>query len=183
MVSHRSSPLVETVTGLPPGSRTTSEQVASNPRPATSSGAAPAMAMASRIAGHTDCQIYSLSSSASFASVRFIAIGCSDRPSRAPCAVSTPARALPVPTSTATRRLCVKARAPSSRFGRDVSRSRAGLDRWLELVGQIPFQGCLRPDGPEGIQRVAEGGDEDGVAGEIAVNVGHCEPGFGIVLG
>ena len=76
--------------------------MASNDRPTTVSGATPAAARASLTAPATPSQRFSPSCSAWSGSGRCRAIGRSARPSIRPARSNTPARALPVPTSTAT---------------------------------------------------------------------------------
>ena len=106
-------------TGAPAASRTTSEQVASKARAATASGGAPASARAARRATPTACQIWALDCSARRGPSRRIASGASARPSSRPPASKRPARALPVPTSTAAR---IPGRLTAGRRGRACGR-------------------------------------------------------------
>ena len=64
MVSNRSSPPVETVSGLPSVSRTTSEQVASKPMAPMTDASTPEAATAARTAVQTAAQMFSESCSA-----------------------------------------------------------------------------------------------------------------------
>ena len=100
MVSRSASPLGPTGSGRPSGSSTTSEQVASKLSPATSAGEIPAAATASRTAAQAALQMSREECSTISPGSRQIAIGRRALASRWPDDSKTPARALPVPTST-----------------------------------------------------------------------------------
>src|ERR1700722_9699984 len=100
MTLRRSSPDVLTVSGLAAASSTTSEQVASNPRPLTAEGGSAASAMAARTeaaqAAHISADDCSTILPASCQTV----IGCRAVANCVPDSSNTPACALDVPTST-----------------------------------------------------------------------------------
>src|SRR4029077_8966365 len=88
------------VSGLPPGSSTTSEQVASNPSPLTADGASLASAMAVRTAVAQASQISDDDCSTTLPASCQTVMGCRAVASSVPRSSNTPARALDVPTST-----------------------------------------------------------------------------------
>src|SRR5205085_8041460 len=95
-----SSPVSDTVAGRPSRSSITSEQVASNARPAIASPETPDALSALRVASQTARQISSELCSAWSGAGRLIEKPCSARASRLPRASNKPARALVEPTST-----------------------------------------------------------------------------------
>src|SRR5882724_10254525 len=96
----RSSPELLTVSGRAPASSTTSEQVASKPRPLTAEGGMAASPIAVRTeAAHAD-QISADDCSTTLPASCHTVIGCRAVASNVPFPSNTPARALEVPTST-----------------------------------------------------------------------------------
>src|SRR5882757_832693 len=93
------SPELLTVSGLAPGSSTTSEQVASKPRPLTAEGEIAASATAARTAAAHAAQISEDDCSTTPPASCQTVIGCRAVASRLPFSSNTPARALDVPTS------------------------------------------------------------------------------------
>jgi hypothetical protein len=89
-----------TGSGRPSAPSTTSEQVASKPMPFTCATGTPAAATASRTEAQTASQICSLDCSAIPPGARQSVISRRAEASIRPPASNTPARALPVPTST-----------------------------------------------------------------------------------
>src|SRR5882672_11960092 len=103
----RSSPELLTVSGRAPASSTTSEQVASNPRPLTADGEMAASAIAARTeAAHAD-QISDDDCSTTPPASCHSVIGCRAVASKVPISSNTPARALDVPTSMPMKACCI----------------------------------------------------------------------------
>src|SRR5216684_6715656 len=100
MIFRRSSPDALTVRGLAPASSTTSEHVASKPRPLTAEGGRAASAMAARTESAHAAQISDDDCSTTLPASCQTVIGCRAVANRAPVSSNTPARALDVPTST-----------------------------------------------------------------------------------
>src|ERR1700704_2392280 len=94
------SPELLTVSGLAPASSTTSEQVASKPRPLTAEGEIAASATAARTAAAHAAQIPEDDCSTTPPASCQTVIGCRAVASRIPFSSNIPARALDVPTST-----------------------------------------------------------------------------------
>src|SRR6266576_6957680 len=99
MTLRRSSPELLTVSGLAPASSTTSEQVASNPRPMTAEVGMAASAIAARTDAVQAAQISDDDCSTTLPASCQTVIGCRAVASRLPFSSNTPARALDVPTS------------------------------------------------------------------------------------
>src|SRR5260221_1231902 len=99
MTLRRSSPELLTVSGLAPASSTTSEQVASNPKPLTAEGAIAASAIAARTEAAQAAQISDDDCSTTLPASCQTVMGCRAVASRLPFSSNTPARALDVPTS------------------------------------------------------------------------------------
>src|ERR1700686_1201672 len=100
MTFRLSSPELLTVSGLPPASSTTSEQVASNPRPLTADGGMAASAIAARTDAVQAAQISDDDCSTTLPASCQTVIGWRAVASRLPFSSNTPARTLDVPTST-----------------------------------------------------------------------------------
>src|ERR1700687_2228183 len=100
MTLRRSSPDALTVSGQPAASSTTSEQVASKPRPLTADGGSAASAIAARTEATHAAQISDDDCSTTVPASCQTVIGCRAVASRVPISSNTPARALDVPTST-----------------------------------------------------------------------------------
>src|SRR5260370_7247099 len=99
MIFRRSSPDALTVRGLAPASSTTSENVASNPRPRTAEGGRTASAMAARTEAAHAAQIWDEYCSKTPPASCQTVIGRRAVASSFPVSSKTPARALDVPTS------------------------------------------------------------------------------------
>src|SRR5450432_1032835 len=99
MIFRRASPDALTVTGLAPASSTTSEQVASKPRPLTAAGGSAASAMAARTEAAHAAQISDEDCSTTLPVSCQTVIGRRAVASSFPVSSNTPARALDVPTS------------------------------------------------------------------------------------
>src|SRR5712675_2646215 len=99
MIFRRSSPDALTVRGLAPASSTTSEQVASKPRPLTAEGGRAASATAARTEAAHAAQISDEDCSTTLPASCQTVIGCRAVASSFPVSSNTPARALDVPTS------------------------------------------------------------------------------------
>src|SRR6266436_9091861 len=99
MIFRRSSPDALTVSGLAPASSTTSEQVASKPRPRTAEGGRTASAMAARTEAAHAAQISDEDCSTTLPASCQTVIGRRAVASSFPVSSKTPARALDVPTS------------------------------------------------------------------------------------
>src|SRR5256885_15523333 len=103
----RSSPEPLTVNGRAPASSTTSEQVASKPRPLTAEGGMAASPIAARTeAAHAD-QISDDDCSTTPPASCHSVIGCRAVASKVPFSSNTPARALDVPTSMPMKAWCI----------------------------------------------------------------------------
>src|SRR6266446_3983604 len=103
----RSSLELHTVSGWAPASSTTSEQVASNPRPLTAEGGMAASSIAARTeAAHAD-QISDDDCSTTPPASCHSVIGCRAVDSKVPFSSNTPARALDVPTSMPMKACCI----------------------------------------------------------------------------
>src|SRR6266446_5594644 len=103
----RSSLELHTVSGWAPASSTTSEQVASNPRPLTAEGGMAASPIAARTeAAHAD-QISDDDCSTTPPPSCHSVIGCRAVDSKVPFSSNTPARALDVPTSMPMKACCI----------------------------------------------------------------------------
>ena len=89
-----------TVSGFACWSSRTSEQVASKPMPLTASGGSAASAIAARTEVTHAAQMSGEDCSTISPASRQTAIGCRAVASKVPLSSNTPARALPVPTST-----------------------------------------------------------------------------------
>src|ERR1700731_4423967 len=100
MTLRRASPDVLTVSGSPAASSTTSEQVASKPRPLTAEGGSAAPAMAARTEAAQAAQISEDDCSTILPASCQTVIGCRAVANSVPNSSNTPARALDVPTST-----------------------------------------------------------------------------------
>src|ERR1700710_3105383 len=100
MTLRRSSPELLTVSGLAAASSTTSEHVASKPRPLTAEGGIAACTMAVRTEVAHAAQISEEDCSATLPASCQTVIGCRAVASRSPFSSNIPARALDVPTST-----------------------------------------------------------------------------------
>src|ERR1700742_4648842 len=100
MTLRRASPEVLTVSGLPPPSSTTREQVASKPMPLTAEAGSAASAIAARTDAAHAAQMSDDDCSTTLPVSCQIAIGCFAVASSVPAWSNTPARALDVPTST-----------------------------------------------------------------------------------
>src|SRR3979411_573300 len=94
-----SSPDALTVSGLAPASSTTSEQVASKPRPLTAEGGMAASTIAVRTEATHAAQISEDDCSTTLPASCQTVIGCRAVASRLPFSSNIPARALDVPTS------------------------------------------------------------------------------------
>src|ERR1700726_1641600 len=99
MIFRRSSPDALTVSGLAPASSTTSEQVASKPRPLTAEGGRAASAMAARTEAAHAAQISDDDCSTTLPASCQTVIGRRAVANKLPFSSNTPARALDVPTS------------------------------------------------------------------------------------
>src|SRR6266702_2057305 len=99
MTLRRSSPELLTVSGLAPASSTTSEQVASKPRPLTAEAGSAASVIAARTEAAQAAQISDDDCSTTLPASCQTVIGCRAVASRLPFSSNTPARALDVPTS------------------------------------------------------------------------------------
>src|SRR4030081_2991548 len=99
MTFRRSSPDALTVSGLAPASSTTSEQVASKPKPLTAEGGTAASTIAVRTEATHAAQISEDDCSTTPPASCQTVIGCRAVASRLPFSSNTPARALDVPTS------------------------------------------------------------------------------------
>src|SRR5882757_1833042 len=99
MTLRRSSPDALTVSGLAAASTTTSEQVASKPRPLTAEGGIAASAIAARTAAAHAAQISEDDCSTTPPASCQIVIGCRAVARKIPFSSNIPARALDVPTS------------------------------------------------------------------------------------
>src|SRR5450631_1175533 len=99
MTLRRSSPDALTVSGLAAASSTTSEQVASNPRPLTAEGGNAASVMAARTEAAQAAQISAEDCSTIWPASCQTVIGCRAVANSVPNSSNTPARALDVPTS------------------------------------------------------------------------------------
>src|ERR1700726_2376135 len=99
MTFRRSSPDALTVSGLAPASSTTSEQVASKPRPLTAEGGMAASTIAVRTEATHAAQISEDDCSTTLPASCQTVIGCRAVASRLPFSSNIPARALDVPTS------------------------------------------------------------------------------------
>src|SRR6266446_9591291 len=95
----RLSPELLTVSGSAPASRTTSEQVASKPRPLTAEGGMAASPIAARTEAAQADQISDDDCSTTLPASCHTVIGCRAVASKTPFSSNTPARALDVPTS------------------------------------------------------------------------------------
>src|SRR3981189_1983880 len=100
MTFRRSSPELLTVSGLAAASSTTSEHVASKPRPLTAEGGIAACTIAVRTEVAHAAQISEDDCSTTLPASCQTVIGCRAVANRAPFSSKTPARALDVPTST-----------------------------------------------------------------------------------
>src|SRR5882757_7647064 len=100
MTLRRWSPDALTVSGSPAASSTTSEQVASKPRPLTADGGRAASVIAERTEAAHAAQISDDDCSTTLPASCQTVIGCRAVASRVPFSSNTPARALDVPTST-----------------------------------------------------------------------------------
>src|SRR5882672_6662963 len=100
MTLRRSSPELLTVSGLAALSSTTSEQVASKPKPLIADGAIAASAIAARTEAAHAAQISEDDCSTTLPASCQTVIGCRAVASRFPFSSNIPARALDVPTST-----------------------------------------------------------------------------------
>src|SRR6202040_853629 len=107
MIFRRSSPDALTVSGLAPASSTTSEQVASKPRPLTAEGGRAASTMAARTEAAQAAQISDDDCSTTLPASCHTVIGCRAVASRVPFSSKIPARALDVPTSMPTKACCI----------------------------------------------------------------------------
>src|SRR6195256_237655 len=99
MTFRRSSPDALTVSGLAPASSTTSEQVASKPKPLTAEGGTAASTIAVRTDATHAAQISEDNCSTTPPASCQTVIGCRAVASRLPFSSNTAARALDVPTS------------------------------------------------------------------------------------
>src|SRR3979490_883568 len=99
MTFRRSSPDALTVSGLAPAASTTSEPVASNPKPLTAEGGTAASTIAVRTEATHAAQISEDDCSTTPPASCQTVIGCRAVASRLPFWSNTPARALDVPTS------------------------------------------------------------------------------------
>src|SRR5205814_7214854 len=107
MTFRLSSPELLTVNGCAPASSTTSEQVASKPKPLTAEGGMAASPIAARTeAAHAD-QISDDDCSTTPPASCHSVIGCRAVASRLPFSSNTPARALDVPTSMPMKACCI----------------------------------------------------------------------------
>ena len=139
----------ETDNCLPSRPRTTSEQVASKLMPAISSADTPALSRAARTAAQTLAQMFSESCSAWPDPDRCMAIGCSARPTIRPARSTMPARALPVPTSTAQTNSAIKGPSCSTgTAGREAAacrrKSGPGRERRSPPAARLRRHGSLR---------------------------------------
>src|ERR1700675_3719829 len=91
---------METVSGWPPASSTTSEQVASKPMPLMAAAGRAASAIAARTEATHAVQISEDDCSTTLPTSCQVVIGCLAVASNIPDSSNTPARALDVPTST-----------------------------------------------------------------------------------
>src|SRR5438445_7155242 len=103
----RSSPELLTVSGWAPASSTTSEQVASKPRPLTAEAGSAASAMAARTEVAQAFQISAEDCSTTLPASCHTVIGCRAVASRVPFSSKIPARALDVPTSMPMKACCI----------------------------------------------------------------------------
>src|SRR3979490_2614060 len=99
MTFRRSSPDALTVSGLAPAASTTSEQVASKPKPRTAEGGTAASTIAVRTEATHAAQISEDDRSTTLPASCQTVIGCRAVASRLPFSSNIPARALDVPTS------------------------------------------------------------------------------------
>src|ERR1700681_4699679 len=99
MIFRRSSPEALTVSGLAPASSTTSEQVASKPKPLTAEGEIAASTIAVRTEATHAAQISEDDCSTTPPASCQTVIGCRAVASKLPFSSNIPARALDVPTS------------------------------------------------------------------------------------